>query len=36
MLYYNFLLFLVGEIGCYGVFGCCEIGYGVLGECVLL
>lgn len=27
--------FLVGEIGLVCVLGCCEIGYGVLGERVL-
>lgn len=33
MLYYNFLFFLVGECGCMGSLGCCEIGYGCLVCC---
>lgn len=36
MYYYNFLFYLIGEIGCVGLLKCCEIGYGFFVECVFV
>lgn len=33
LLYYNFFLYCVGEMGFVGFFKCCEIGYGCLVKC---
>lgn len=33
--YYNFFFYFVGEMWLMCFFGCCEIGYGVLVECVI-